>query len=149
MKGASLKNLSALGIMGLFASICVADPQIRFKINVKLDDDDAKAAYSYLTREARALGDVQIVDSDPDIILDVLTLTARSGARSLGYVVGAVLMYPDVLHSEKNIELTHFLRIAGNSDGFKETCQTLISEIDTDYFSILRKAKAPPPKKSQ
>ena len=124
---------------------------------------------SFLTRELRSLGDVEVVDTAPDYEISVVALetSSRGSTVPTGYAVSAIVTAPIDLTLVKNqgealrpsnaklydslfktiehttagreLILGHYLRIT-SPDRLAQLCESLIAEIDGETFEGLRKS---------
>jgi hypothetical protein len=166
----------AVFLIFVFALSALADdqeffwPQTRIKVRVTVSAPDSmkREARSFLTRELRALGDVEVVDtvaySDYHIHRHIRVVAVETKSRGstvpTGYAVSAIVTVPLNLITLKTIlpgfddaklkaakETTachelifgHYLRI-GPPDGLAELCESLIAEIDGEEFEGVRKS---------
>jgi hypothetical protein len=152
----------AVFLIFVFALNALADDQekwIKVRVTVSAPDSMKAEALSFLTRELRALGDVEIVDTLPDyqIAVVALELSSRASTVTTGYAVSAIVGSPVKLTMLKNylgdddanrlFKVTggcqqiygHYLRIT-SPDRLAKLCESLIAEIDGDTFEGLRKS---------
>ena len=169
-------RLRFLGYLFLTSLICVllGSAPIRaekLEFRVKLDIANyssnknlAEELRSYISRELRSLGDVLIVNEDPDYELIILSMDAKTGGESVGYVIsGLILQTFDIegfvmtaslfISDEKAKEalkeslLKSFDLWTNNIyenpsnlvrttpiDGLKSACQKIVTDFDTDYL---------------
>ena len=95
----------AVFLIFVFALSALADDQefalpqkwiITVRVTVSAPDSMKREALSFLTRELRALGDVEVVDTAPRYQIQVVALETSSRASSVptGYAVSAIVTSP-------------------------------------------------------
>ena len=87
---------------------------------------------SYLRRELRSLGDVEVVDSWSDWILMVETIepTYVSGQKTGGIVCYVNYLRPFVCKSEPYIVYEDSSWVIGPLDELKDLCETIVAVFD-------------------
>ena len=143
---------------------------IKVRVTVSASDSMKREALSFLTRELRALGDVEVVDTAPSYQIEVVALETSSRASTVptGYAVSAIVTSPvnlsvlkslfEQLGQGENAELYDSLFKAteeataghemifghylriGPSDELAKLCEGLIATIDGETFERARKA---------
>jgi hypothetical protein len=130
----------------------------RIQLDVSADDIIKNQVSSYMMREFRALQDVRVVDTKPDIHVSVVAMKVTVGdAYALSVVVthpldpdGFKELYsahvdPKALKSLQGFAKAtevfagHFV-FAGPRTDLQNLCKAVVTELDTKYFEPARKA---------
>lgn len=124
------------------SSVCLAQSKkLRIDVSVTAQDVQAKKdALSYITRELRSLGDVEVVDDgDYSISLIVIKTTTKANVHN-GFVVSYNFLQIQRCNGEFGwLVLDHQLEIGGPDD-LRAICESIIAEQDTTSLAKLRKA---------
>jgi hypothetical protein len=87
----SLKAVLALLIAGTLLYSGAAEPKIRVVVSVGSDSDSSKAEIeSYVKRELRSIGDVEIVEKNANAELALVEVEINSGGSVIGYAISSV-----------------------------------------------------------
>jgi hypothetical protein len=97
----------AVFLLFVFGLTALADDQeksIKVRVRVSADDSMKRETLSFLTRELRSLGDVEVVDTAPDYEISVVALetSSRGSTVPTGYAVSAIVTAPIDLTLVKN-----------------------------------------------
>lgn len=163
-----MKNLSSKICSILFSCVALAsfahaadtsDSKFsaRVKVNVMGDANIKGTVSSYFHRELRSLGDVEIVDKDPEWTLDVLAMELKlTGGATTGVAISTVIsrafvndglsMMLQPKFKEYGLEMTsgltlppaHWLNVAGRDDAQKLS-RTIVADFDTLHLEETRK----------
>ena len=114
-----------------------------FKVGLSItcpDKGTEQAIESYLSRELRSLGDVDIVDPGEDIILEIIALKDLTvSGKVLGYSFSVVYIEPiecdDLPFMHRN---AHRIYGAG-PNGLRNRCEDIIVDFDSTYLKSGRK----------
>jgi hypothetical protein len=158
----------ALLIFALFATCAFGQEKTaqkwvsRVEVDVSADDGEIKQQVnSYISRELRSLGDVEIGDGKPYLRLSVLAVKLTSvPGYSLGFMLSVVVMRPvnldflkttcfshldakgqelcEGLTKDSEVMLGHFVRIGGSQE-LQNLCKGAVAKIDNDYLDPERK----------
>ena len=106
---------------------------ISFKIKIAASGANASQVFSYVARELRSLGDVEVVDKSYNYSIDILTVTTEtmSGHRVGGYATAFVILDKD------NVFLYCYLYMF-DKDDFKGTCETVLTNFDIQFLEPIR-----------
>lgn len=135
-------------------------PQWKVKVTVSADESIKNSVSSYLNRELRSLGDVDIVDNNPEWQLSILGGELETaGGRKTGVVLSTVILTPfnsKILlsqqlkpeYKDKALQMTsqlfwypeHWLRI-GPADSLQTLCKEIIAAFDTKYLEEQRRSR--------
>lgn len=130
-------------------------------LHVDLPQEVQPAAISYFSRELRALSDIEIVDQDPDFIIEVVGVQNQVSGTTVGYTLSTVLlrvMRSDIVDIVAGADQTpaiykqglrNYMEGAGHMlwhnvratsiGNFPTTCRTIIADIDGHAFEEDRK----------
>ncbi len=128
----------------------------RVKVTVSSNDNIKDTVSSYLNRELRALNDVELVDTDPEWVIDVMAMELKtSSGRKPGVVLSTVIslyydkqevinlvkpMYIDTLPRHGlQISYWHWLEV-DSTDNLQSICKKMVAEFDTQYLEAGRKS---------
>jgi hypothetical protein len=165
MKRRWFQSIVVLGaIVALNLSAHAADthkPRFSVKVKVSLSSDDSimTSVSSYLNRELRSLGDVELVDNDPEWVIFVLALEIkREARRTNGVALSTVFIrsfnnkvlgplvepkFKDaVLDLTSNLSYynntNHSLNVGATED-LQEMCKEIIAKFDMKCLEESRK----------
>jgi hypothetical protein len=135
-------GMSFLGFGQSFKFVVNVDVQLREK-------DLQDKVESYVTRELRSLGDVEISNKDPFYTIRILGLKDRTvGGRSLGYTLSTVIIWHStcLTPSAKTVQDTypceifddHYIR-SGSDDDLQDLCKDIVTNFDIRSLKPLRK----------
>lgn len=133
----------------------------RVELRVSSDDGIKEEVNSYIMQGLRSLGDVESVNTEPDLRIRVLAVKLTSVSRiSNGYAISVLITRPVDLWVFKNRYPTldptaikfldgianrsefiegQFVRTGGSKD-LEKLCRQIVANIDTDYLEPARKA---------
>ena len=148
------RNLSrALAVLIAFLSIVVLftgwarsqTPERKITIGILLSGDYKPIETeirSYLARELRSLGDVEIVEAGGDFDLQIILLkTETKGGTFTGYTVSmSVTEFVICAGKVHELFVTAFLHTAGKDD-LRKLCEGLITSFDSTVMEKRRKRK--------
>lgn len=132
--------------------------RLKVRIDVTADNDIKNSVSSYLNRELRSLGDVDIVDNDYHWALSILAvqLTTIGGYKS-GVAISTVILTPFTNavfvglfkpeYRDGGLALTsnlfqypdQWLNV-GQTDALQNLCKEVIAQFDTKYLEEQRKS---------
>ena len=153
-----------LGLLLAAAFSALADDQPKTKVKVTVAGSGSVEASSFITRELRTLGDVEIVSTNQDCSIEVVVLETKRGGNPIGYALSILITgrnsIPYVLGvATKNISddsarsivnsaaiaskelvtvLLHEVRTCPD-DGLRKTCESIVAQFDTDHLEPGRK----------
>jgi hypothetical protein len=162
-----MMNIPRLFLFLFLASIFVTPLRAADKINCRVQFKISAAenirgvVTSYLSRELRALGDIDIVEDDPWFILSVIAVaTSNRAGNPTGYTFSVVVERPVLyrkmrdefakLLDEKMMKVmdisfdntarivSHFVQL-GAVDELENLCKKVIADIDGNVFEPDRK----------
>jgi hypothetical protein len=134
----------------------------RVQIEIKADEALESELSSYLKRGFRSLGDVEQVESKPNLYIHIVAMTVKSrGNTPLGFSLSVLITRPldpdlakDVLSNSGidqkyltfitgfmkggEVPLSHLLRTGGR-DELETMCKKLVADIDTEFVEPERK----------
>jgi hypothetical protein len=135
------------------------NPRFSAKVKVSVEGEESvnSSVSSYLNRELRSLGDVELVDKDHEWEISVLILATRSvGGQNMGFVLSTVIIptfsnqwlreylipkYQDlVLNITSGLSYypKQWINIGGTKD-IQEICKRIIANFDTTCLEENRK----------
>lgn len=147
------KNLFLI-VLILFCSISAFSQARKIYVEVSVQVKDTKlrdTIESYITRELRTLGDVE-VDSPGFFKIEVLALENRTSTELLGYTMSVVISHFSTCTSRKTnskgkletwtcyVQKFHFLRV-GSTDDFRKMCEDVVTDFDTRALKPMRAVK--------
>ena len=137
-------------------------PRIRVSITVSSPDEIKGEVTSYLSRELRKLGDIDVVENDPSFSIGVIALALKSkGNLKTGYAFGVLVTspaYPAIRNftapkldagtlkildqmGQRTVNIQdHFVQ-SGATDQMDELCHSIVASIDGDVFEPERKVQ--------
>ena len=108
-------------------------------------EETRRLTISFLKREVRQLGNVRLVDSDPDILIHVCPAAlVASEERVVNYVVSYVFLPIDRAKYPKAPPLWHDLELGGRDD-LQSLCQKVIAVFDTLFLPWVLTREPPAP----
>ncbi|MFN0278020.1 MAG: hypothetical protein ACKVRN_05385 [Pyrinomonadaceae bacterium] len=115
----------------------------KFQINISITAKDEKMESdikSYVARELRSLGDVDVVEvGDYTVKIAILKILARDGYE-VGYAVSYTLIHNVVCQGNVYLDdIDGGLRIT-DTDSLRKTWEYIVTTFDTRVFEKLRKA---------
>jgi hypothetical protein len=133
-------------------------PTYRVSLEVSAKDEIKPTIVSYVSRELRALGDILIVESEPEYLISIVAMQPKNKAgNSMGYVISTVVtshmslsLTQLLIHGCKDAETlsqiipmlglleTHDLAIT-DVEGLEKKCKEIVASIDGDLFEKKRK----------
>lgn len=131
----------------------------RVQLNVSASDSIKSEVISYISRELRSLGDINIVADDPWFTISVVGLPLGGGNNTTGYALSVIVERPvryrlvrdfyakwleertlklmDVTFQNTTHLLTHFVQL-GPTGGLEDMCKKIVAEIDGSVFEKAR-----------
>lgn len=148
-------SLALMILCAIFGFAQESKPNYRVSVNVSSKEEIKSNVVSYVSRELRALGDILIVDSEPQYRISIIAMRAESRAgNSMGYVISTVVTkhiqpqhltqeceYAETLSQAISIfglVLRHDLEITG-AESLEKSCKEIVASIDGDVFEKERK----------
>ena len=155
--------LSCIGFLFVFllSSVICPAQDLKFTARVQIDvsgNENIKGLVgSYLNRELRSLGDVELVEKDPDFFIAVGVLEIKpTGGRTSGFSLSTVVLhrfdnriissYFKDGYKEAGMALTSYLYRFPNMwvdiaprDSLQEICKGIIANFDTQDLEPIRK----------
>ena len=125
-----------------------AAAQIKVSLLVSADNYNNGEIRSYLARELRSLGDVEITDEDPSYVLEVLVASNQIDGYPVQYIFSVVvfkrldfeLHYQSVYDGSASEEHSHFFNnnsdfyfyhwIVAKQDSLKDICVEVINDFN-------------------
>ncbi|HUU41825.1 MAG TPA: hypothetical protein VMW42_12885 [Desulfatiglandales bacterium] len=141
-------------VMLLYSHPVVAESGIRFQINVNVSADPAIKTLinSYLNREFRALGDVELVDTNSDWSMSIICVQVESLSGPQSQVLLSVViteLYPNAaivsmlpaeskqlgneITSNLYLARDHWVR-SGSQENLQQICSKIIADFDILYL---------------
>lgn len=162
-----------LRLFSLLISLTFAVPRLhaedKFRISVQLkvsaDDTIQGEVTSYLSREIRRLGDIDLVENEPSITISVIALVNKNrGDTTTGHTlsilaerpvryrqmrqslakalsaehVDSMLKVTDLVFDNTSRVLSHFVQV-GPVDELENLCKKIVAQIDGTVFEGERK----------
>ena len=150
-----MRNLICVVIMVFLPLSLASDTQHRFKVHVRvtIDDETTKSIFSsYVKRELRSLGDVDIVGvgDEWEYMLDFVAIeqTYASTDRKTGTISIAWNVYKSASHLLDESSGLYFhgdvvfqplLRLRVNStENLDSSCKEIVAQFDTKNLEVIR-----------
>lgn len=130
--------------------------QIKYSTTIKLvisaDDEIQNQVYSYISRELRSLGDVTVVEDDPQWIIQIVAIQRKSkSGHKLGYAFSEIILSPFRPIYLKNLfcendykSLQAFTKDLVEVEGHRiriypegqlqDICQELVADFDVEHL---------------
>ncbi len=161
-----MKRLILLVLIYLTIGIPVTLSEKRvFRVEVSVDckDDTMESLIeSYVKRELRSLGDVEVISTNPELQIVIAGMRDKTkGGRDLGYSLAVAytmqhtvpffVLRKDISHWMKAAYLSPVyefsgLQVSGGSwEALQSTCQSVVASFDTGRLEPLRKMSQPLP----
>ena len=153
--GALVTGLLIVAVVVLcYSRPVVAESRIRFQINVNISADPAikTLVTSYLNRELRALGDVELVDMNADWSISIICAqVGEVGGRPSSILLSVVITerYPnaaivsmlpaeskqlgDEITSNLYLARDHWVR-SGSQESLQQICSRIAADLDVLYL---------------
>lgn len=130
----------------------------KVKVQVTASDNIKGSVSSYINRELRSLGDVELVEENPEWIINILAMELQTvGGHKSGVAVSTVIIntFNNQLLSDwfqpefKNVGIQVTSGLAwypdqwlnvGSSDGLQKLCKGIVADFDTKYLEEDRKS---------
>ncbi len=117
-----------------------------FKVGVRVIHNDKNiqnSIESYLTRELRSLGDVEVTNDGPFYMIHVTAMTAKFGGKDIGYTFGYAITWESTCGEGKNVEKCQVFESVGvvnmPTEQLQNQCQRLVTDFDVNQLKRLRK----------
>lgn len=106
---------------------------IQVKIALSCEDKNIAAeTQSYLARELRSLGDVEVSDNTTEWVLNIVVTEGKlESGRSLGYVIGYAYVNENI-HVYSSVAITPLGEL-------QDACKKIVAFFDSDYLNTHRK----------
>lgn len=160
-------NTSRLILMLLtaffYAASIRAEDKFHYRVQLKVSasENDRGEVTSFLTRELRRIGDIEVVENDPLFVISVVALsTSNRSGNPTGYTLSVVVEMPvryrqvrdtfaktfdadmmkvmDFSFDNTTRLLTHLVQVGG-TDNLDTICKKIVANIDGDVFENQRK----------
>jgi hypothetical protein len=166
IKGTAMNRiLSFLATILIFSSTSVATVQesqqhkLRVKVTFSADENIEGKVKSYINRELRDLGDVELVDYYPELELDIVAIEqTKKSDNKVGIVLSMVvistfdnwyLLTVVPASKKENADkatnnLDHFFDhwvMTGSTEDLRKLCNGIIADLDTEYLENMRKLR--------
>lgn len=134
-----------ISLLFILLPLCVSAQSLKYKVSldVQITDQSSKDTIeSYLARELRSLGDVEVV-SDGTFTISVLAIKTFSQTGAfIGYALSTVITRKEFCgHPSLNYKcdavLTHSINLV-NPDGLRSVCEQIIVKFDTKVLKTER-----------
>lgn len=165
-----MRRLLVLGLLlGMsigFTGAQKVSQQLAFRVGVSVSSSDASTkalVQSYIKRELRSLGDVEVVEfanSDWQIDITVLKARSMSGVHQ-GYCMGVIytrryevpdyildsMLKPSVSAERRKLwfrpveELVGGTLLVGGMDNLKSMCESAVADFDTKALDVRRNVR--------
>ena len=129
----------------------------RIEVSVTADENIRGMVASYINRELRSLHDIELVDHDPEWVLQILVAEpSTKGGYKAGIVLSVIILpkfsnqflasvlpdsYKEVV-SKMTSNLYHYpdhWLLTGSIEDLKELCNSVVADFDTKYIEESRK----------
>ena len=158
-----MRTLVFLAMAGLASQILVAQPATRWNARVKLQvsasEELSPLLISLLSSELRSLGDIAIVETEPEYTIGLIAVTNRVGGRVVGYTLstlveshlteGALNLLSEELKTSAYKSLLvglvkgmssvseHSITAISPED-LERTCKKIVADVDVKTFQVSR-----------
>ncbi len=160
----NIPRLFLIFVVAFFCAVTTrAEDKLHYRVQLKVSgsENDLAEITSFMTRELRRIGDVEVVENDPLFVISVIALSTsnRAGAPT-GYTLSVVVEMPvryhqvrgniakavdenqmkffDVYFNNTTRLLSHLVQVGG-SDRLETLCKKIIASIDGSDFENHRK----------
>jgi len=156
----SIIVLGAIAVLSL-AAYAADTPNPRFSAKVKVsvggEESIKSSVSSYLNRELRSLGDVEIVDDNYEWAINITALENKIvGGKKSGFTIAAIFIQSfnnqllrelvEPKHQDFVIKMTSGLSyypdgwvVIGGPESLQELCKKIIADFDTECLEKVRK----------
>jgi hypothetical protein len=141
------------GLVVLLACCSYAQPTPHFSFAIETTGDYQSEIRSFVGRELRSLGDVDVTNTDAQYTISIVTLkTQNKAGEDIGYAMSVVLisrMTDATCELLKNEVVCDWLKgkvklenqmifIGGSQDGLRKHCNKIVAGIDSDVLQPTR-----------